>query len=258
MAKSKLLKLLTVLAGSSAAVPDLSLPTTDRLYYFYGGNGVTKPSGITSAGDGSAVSSWADMDSQVTLAQAGGTEQPTYRLSVAGFNNRGAVEFDGGDYLFASDTAIPFLSDWTWGMVVKSSHSSGGTIASEGNNPDNNPFLRFDTTTNKVIASVRSNAGASASVTSTAVVGDGAKHLIVMRHDNTAKLLYLYVDDLATPNVQVSTAALGATTFNRMCLGALYRSSAGEIWDGQIALSVAYSGNHVSDLSAAKTHYGIS
>ena len=260
----KLLKFLLLASGGAApVVPDLVMPTTDRLYHFYGGNGVAQPSGITAAGDGTTISAWQDVDLAVNTAQGTGAAQPTYRLSVAGLNNRGAVEFDGGDSLTASATPITFLSDWTIGWVLLSGMTSNGTVWSLRRSSDTNPFLRLrGGSTTKVSMGMRSNTGTSiASPSSTATVFNTVKHIVVARHDNTAKLLYIYIDNLVTPDngAGFDTSTIAAMTVDRFSLGAMAGSgAAAEHFNGHIAMCTGYSGNHVSDFADAKTHYAIS
>jgi hypothetical protein len=260
MDKSKLIKLLTTVMASIASapvIPDLELPTTNRLYYFYGGNGSSKPSGITASGDGGAISSWLDKDSLVTVSQGTGSAQPTYRLSVAGLNNRGAVEFDGGDLLQSNAGILSLQSEWTWAIVIKTSHASGGTIISEGRSSSNTPFIRFDSNANKVNSAKRDNASNSVSNLSTSDINNNAAHILVCTQIGTN--LSLYVDNLTVAQDTDSSAALGALTTDRFVMGALARGTPTEFWDGQIALAVAYSGNALADLAASdvKTHYGI-
>jgi hypothetical protein len=261
MSKLKLIELVTtLLAGSASApvvVPDLTLPTTNRLSYFYGGNGVTKPAGITASGDGGAVSSWQDMDSLVTAVQATGSAQPTYRLSVAAANNRGCVEGDGGDNLQASVGILSLQSSWTHACVVRTSHASGGTIVSEGRSSSNSPFIRFDTSGNEVVSGMRDNASTNASATGTTDINNNAPHLIVSTLIGTT--LYVYVDNLTVAQATTSIAALGALTTDRLTFFALGRTTIAEQWDGQIFLDATWSGDALADLAASdiKTHYGI-
>jgi hypothetical protein len=258
MLKRKALLLSTVLASnaSTPVIPDLELPTTNRLYYFYGGNGSSKPSGITASGDGGAISSWLDKDSLVTVSQGTGSAQPTYRLSVAGLNNRGAAEFDGGDTLQAAVGVLSLVvGDWTWALVIKTSHAANGTIVSEGRSSSNTPFIRFDTAINDLTFSMRDNASTSANPATTTDINNNAARLLLATKIGTT--LSIYIDNMVTPNATASTATLGALTTDRLTFGALGRAALTEFWDGQIALCAAWAGDQLSAGATIKTHYGI-
>jgi hypothetical protein len=252
---------MAVLFGSSASapvIPDLELPTTNRLYYFYGGNGSSKPSGITGS-DGAGISAWEDMDGLVTFSQATGSAQPTYyqAVEVATDIFRGCAQLGGDDFLLASVGVLSLQSEWTMGAVIRTEHASGGTIVAEGSTGSNTPFIRFDSNANKVNSAKRDNAGNTVSNLSTSDINNNAMHVLLMKQVGTT--LSLYVDNLVTPQDSDSSVALGALTTNRFILGALYRATPIELWSGQVFSLFAYSGDASAALadSDIKSHYGI-
>jgi hypothetical protein len=256
--KRLLKRLLLASSGAAAVIPDLSLPTTNRLYYFYGGNGSNKPSGITGT-DGAGISSWLDKDSLVTAVQATGSAQPTYRQAAEVSTGifRGCAEFGGDDFLQASVGILSLQTDYTWTIVVKTSHASGGTITAEGSTGSNTPFMRFDTNANKVVAALRDNASTTVNSTSTSDINNNAAHVITAQRIGTTQTIY--VDGFAVAQDTDSTAALGALTTNRFIMGALYRATPVEYWDGQIYLNAAWGADVLADLASSgiKAHYGI-
>lgn len=99
--------------------------------------------------DGAAVSSWMNYGTLGTPAtQATGTKQPTYRSTVAAYNNRSAIEFDktDDDLVVAAFTAVTV--PWTVVVVgnLAATLDSGDTIFS-GTNLSNNGTLKVDTNT---------------------------------------------------------------------------------------------------------------
>lgn len=224
------------------------------LRYRHGGYGNAKPSEIAGDGDGQAVTGWTSGANTMTPT-GGGPASPTYRQSVAAANNRGCVEYDGGDNLQINTALLHSESDWTWVMVVRTNHSTGGTIASEGNSASNAPMIRIDTTGNDAIGNMRDGASVNVQAIGTTDINNNAPHIIVVTKIGTT--LSIYVDNLVTPQATASTAAQGALVTNRYTHAGLGRAAITEPWDGQIYLDVAWAGNHLADCIPAKAHYGI-
>lgn len=82
----------------------------------------------TDPGDGNPVSQWDDASGNGRHAtQATGSQQPTFRSSDAGYNNKPVVDADGGDLLQTSAFGSPLSQPGTL-VVVGSTESNLGVL----------------------------------------------------------------------------------------------------------------------------------
>lgn len=204
--------------GAGASAPDLVLPTANLLAFFYGGNGLTKPAEINSAGDGQVINNWASRVGVLNPAQSTAANKPIYDLSDPVFNDRGAVVFDTTDTLNQAIAASVFgnLNVYTFYYVFKQNTTDTGYLWSESITPG---FiaLRKDTATRPRWSHQDDAANAVSMVAVAPSINDGVAHLAVVRR-TALNAFSFWIDGVQRTT---STTAPGTTTTTRFTIGGL-------------------------------------
>jgi lysophospholipase L1-like esterase len=259
----KLSRMLLTALGSSGSAP-LSLPTQDLLYMFNAGQDVYSDTGLTTpATDGGAVSGWKDQGSGANHVTQGGasTLKPTYRASVSAFNNKPAIETDGGDYLQAT-LAAPILgnrTNYVQYIVFRYSTASGDrTLISEGSAASATPFVNY---------LVNGGQQRAFHVDDDGTFNTNLLSRSTNNNDNVAKLGAFRRTAAAAWETQLqtwqektdTTAAITTTTTNRLTIGARGRTTIDQQFSGQIAFIAAYSSqtNHDAIVAELQRYFGI-
>jgi hypothetical protein len=247
----------SAVSSFSFGIESKSLPAGTYLETVHFGYGNGEPTGLVGNGDGEVVESYTTAEA-IVYSPPTVAAKPKWFQSVSGMNNRGAVEFAGDDFLQAVAAVLGSqVGDWTWAIVIRTNVTGAVTIVSEGNNPTNAPHIRMRQATADATAQIRDGASVSANAPGTKDINDGLPHLLVMRKDSAANMIYFYIDNLVTPQASASTATLGTVTLNRSVLGALARATVSEHFTGQMGLSLKFAGNNLANCGTIKPHYAI-
>jgi len=214
MSLGKLVTLVPLMGGDAA---DIALPTENLLALWYAGNG-SKDHASISGGDGNPVTAWADSGSNgYDLTQATEAAQPTYHRKLAAFNNRGAVEFDGDDYLqrtiaagIAANEAVCTI------LIVGITNGGAQYLYNEGYSVTSTPRVNFHT---EAAGSLRyqHTDDSGLAMTRDGAITTGEKIMLVGRRAD-ATSFYLRVNGVQGA---LTTKAIGTTTIDILALGAL-------------------------------------
>lgn len=224
--------------------------STNLLYLFDAASGVYSDAAMTiPATNGGAVRGWRDKLNVNNPVQAGAsTLCPTYRSSVSQFNNRPAVEGDGGDYLQANTAGsiLGNLNTYSLYVVFRYSAASGDrTLISEGKSDAAGQFVNMLLNGGQSRAFHSEDAGAGGGFTTNLLSrsnnnNDNAARLGVFRRLAAASwetLLQTWQEKTdVTPNITT-------TTTDRLTLFARGRNTIDQQVTAQIAFIAAYSSN---------------
>jgi hypothetical protein len=256
----------TVTFTNNSAVPAFTFDIVSRgrpagnvIESVHAGYGPDTPSGL-SLNVFDEINSFTTAEA-IVYSQVTGSAKPKWWQSIAGLNNRGTIEFAGDDCLLASGAPLGgYATEWTWAMVLRVGvgFTAAVTLVSEGNNGSSGPFIRIRQATADVTGQIRNTAASvSANASGTQDINNGNPHLCVLYNNPAVNTLYLYIDNLVTPNASASTATLGAIALNISALGALARATPTEACSAQIPCSYKFLGNNVANCASIKTHYAI-
>lgn len=245
----------TPVYGSAATqyLPDL-LPTTGLLALWYAGAGDGALSYVTTDGDGQPASAWPDTVASVSPANTGGN-RPTYRQSVAAFNNRGAVQFvaASSQYLLLSVASgiVANLNTYSLYIVFSASGTAAGHMYGESRSSSTNPLVAAvvnQTAAGRIRSFHRSDAataGVTADISSGSGFNDGAMHILTMRR-SASNAFTLYGDGTS---LGTSSNTPVTTTIDRLAFGR-YNPGAGGFayFNGYLAAIIAYSTDNRGDV----------
>lgn len=226
------------------------------------GSGVYSDAGTTPAADGALVQQWNDQSGNgYHMSQATSGDRPVFRASVATLNTRPGVEFVSSDYLIRTVTGsiLANLNAFTNYVVFRTTSSASGTFYNESDNTFTTRFFvnRINLTfTGAPRCAHSDNATVILDLNpGTALDGnDGAAHLITWRRIASNSWA------LRLDGVQIATAttATGATTINRIAIGALVRTTLSQFFVGHIATVANYGADNYQDIEPIiAAHYGI-
>ena len=235
------LEMLVPLMGGAA---DIALPTENLLALWYAGNGAVDHASI-SGSDGNPVTAWADISPSggYDVSQAVEAARPVYHRSVAALNGRGAVEFDGDDYLERTIAAgiAANLDEYT--ILVVGITSSDDCFYSEGRSTSSTPRIAVFLSSSTGFFDHRDNANVRAFSTGGGDI-TGVKRLIVA-HRIAAASFALRVDGV---EIGTSTVEPTTTTINRLALGALVATTVSTFLTGHLAVCAVYGANNVATI----------
>lgn len=241
---------------------DLDLPTTNLIFWGYGGNGSTQPSEVGASGDGQAISNWDDKSTSAYHVTNTGSARPTYDLSASVGNLRGGAVFASASSQYLNRAAaglIDNLNVYTIAIVLATTSTAIQTIYSTGA-AGANPItlLRLNNgATNRVDFAHRSDSGTIASGQATVSnFTDGNLKLIVLRR-SASNAFSLRVNGV---EIATSTNAPGTTTTTNFVIGARFTSGAySQYTNGTIFTAAMYSSDNYTTIEPILTSfYGVS
>lgn len=240
---------------ASSGLLDL-LPAANRLAIWYAGDGTGGGSYI-SAADGAAVGSFVDAVASLTLSSSG-TNRPTYRQSVAAFNNRGAVEFSAAasQYLEATvaSALAANLTTYSIYVVFATTSTAVSEMYYEGRNISSTPIIiaRYNNTGLRSLH--RSDGNVSANIAGGSGYNDGTAHLFTLKR-TASNAFQSYGDGTS---LGTSTGAPGTTTVDRIALGRFSTGGGTSYFTGQLAAVILYSADNRTTVEPIlNTHYGM-
>lgn len=243
-------------AAPPAGLLDL-LPAANRLAIWYAGDGTGGGSYI-SAADGAAVDSWVDAVASLTPANTG-SNRPTYRQSVAAFNNRGAVEFNAASSQFLtvnSGGLIANLNVYTVYVVFATTATATGDMYGEFNSSTSTPLVivRANSSAGNVRGLHRPSSGTAADITGGSGLNDGSAQLVTFRR-SASNAFTLYVNG---SSVGTSSNAPGSTTITRVEMGRFGGAVPSTYLTAQVAAYVLYSVDNRGDVEPIlNTHFAM-
>lgn len=209
--------------------------------------------------DGASVSTWADISGNARdLAQATGTNQPTYRSSVSSLNGRPAVEFDGVNDYMRTATWSGLSQPVSYVVVMRTGASVGSPTASffiADKATNTNAMAFYWNVTSGPTIKWSTYAGTAEGL---AAVGPAASTNYALR----AKLNGSSSTMTANGSSVTLTGNVGTGTSDGLTLGAS-RSTGGYIPNSHIAFVGVYAGDVTADgnwssfASWISTHYGL-
>lgn len=238
-------------------VADIALPAVDLLAQWYAGNGSVVHNSVTTTGDGAPVTQWDDLSpNNRDVSQGTVANQPTYHKSVAAFNNRGSVEFDGDDLLQRTIAAgiLANLNIYTL-FTVWLDDVGNDYVYSENNSGDNTPVVAQNIAAGETLNAIHNDdAGVSGTVNGGAGLADSVAHIVTQRR-LAADSFVLRIDGV---QVGVSANMPGVATIDTVTLGALGRGVPIRFFTGQIALVTSYGADNFATVEPIiAAHYGI-
>jgi hypothetical protein len=159
--------------------------------------------------DGAAVSSWRNESGAGDPAQATGADQPTMRYSVAGLNNRGAVEFDGVTQFLNVD---PSNTGHPWKAILVGKYTSTASNNKRWIGWGNSATDGFGVNSTGGGQWHLNNGAGAASAT----VKDANAHVFRMTVGSIAEGSELWMDETSI----MSAVNQGSNNFNQLRIGA--------------------------------------
>lgn len=200
------------------------------------GAGVYSDAGTTPAAPDALVAQLNDQSGNgLHVSQGTDAQKPAYRASVAAFNNRPALQFDGSDRLLRTMAGI-VANRTVYGIAVVLATTTTGLISaySEAHNSVATQRVRLGKNANQAAEFTHtSDAGTAATVNpGTGAMNDGVAHLLYLRR-TASNAFAIYLDGV---QIGTSTGAPGTSTMEGICLGAWYIGGGfSSHWVGHIA-----------------------
>lgn len=235
-------------------VPDIALPTDNLLAMWYAGNGAVDHASVA-GDDGEPVTQWNDSSgSGYHVSQATEAAQPVYRRSVAALGGRGAVQFDGDDFLQRTLAAGITANLNVYTIAVVGIGNLEKYWYSENSSAGNTPHVIINLDGAGAANYAHRDDAATQQISNGAADISEAKHLIVA-HRLASNSFATRVDGVEK---DTSSTAPSTTTIDTVTLGALGRATPLQFLTGQIALVAVYGANTVATIEPIiAEHYGI-